>query len=119
MLGLGKLGDLGNLMKGAQEMQKKIAEVQEKLADLTTVGESGGGLVRVVSNGRQEIIEVKIDPSLLGEDDNEILEDLVVAATNHALSKARDLAQQEMQGVLGGLPPELRDMAGLSGPSGA
>lgn len=115
MLGLGKLGDLSNLMKSAQEMQQKLKEVQDRLAEMTVEGDSGGGMVRVVANGKQEILSIDVDPSLF-EDDREMTQDLVVAATNVALRKSRELAQQEMSSIVGNLPPGLGDLGNMMNP---
>jgi DNA-binding YbaB/EbfC family protein len=115
MLGLGKLGDLNSLMKSAQEMQQKLAEVQERLADMTVVGDSGGGMVRVVANGKQEILSIDIDESLF-DDDREMTQDLVVAAVNVALTRAREMAQREMSTVVGNLPPGLGDLGNMMNP---
>lgn len=115
MMGFGKLGDLSNLMKSAQEMQQKLAEIQERLADMTVVGDSGGGMVRVVASGKQEIISIEIDESLFTED-REMTQDLVVAATNIALTKARELAQREMSAIVGNLPPGLGDLGTMMNP---
>jgi len=103
-------GGMGNFMKQAQKMQQKIAEAQSQLGDIKVEGTAGGGMVTVVANGNQEVLEVKIEPEVL-EDDVEILEDLVVAAVNQALSKAGDAAQEKMNeaagGLLGNLPKGL------------
>ena len=116
MMGLGKLGDLGNLMKGAQEMQTKFAEVQERLGNMLVVGESGGGMVIVEANGRQEILSVVIESVLMADGDREMAQDLIVAATNDALAKSRELAQQETGRIMGDLPAGLGDIAGMMNP---
>ena len=108
MLGLDKLGNLGDLMRGAKELQEKMAEAQDSLAGMTVVGESGGGMVRVTVHGANEILAMDIDPDISTDGDREMLQDLMVAATNTALAKARELAQTELGGMLGGvLPPGL------------
>jgi len=91
-------------MKQAQSMQKKVAEMQEKVEKMEISGVSGGGLVTVVMNGKGEAKSVKIDKSLIVADDVEILEDLLVAAINDAKAKIDDKMNAEMSG-LGGLPP--------------
>jgi hypothetical protein len=99
-------GALGNLMKQAQKMQEELKEAQEKLAEEEVTGEAGGGLVKVVMNGRHEMRRVTIDESLMG-DDKEMLEDLVAAATNDAVHKIADRMQEQMAGLTSGmgLPP--------------
>ena len=101
-------GGMANLMKQAQKMQQKMAEAQEQLGDVTVEGSAGGGMVTVKANGKQEVLSVKIEEEVM-EDDVEILEDLIVAAVNQALTKAGEAAQEKMNeaagGMLGNLPP--------------
>jgi len=99
--------NLGNLMKQAQEMQAKMAEVQDRLAELTVEGSSGGGMVVVTLSGKSEMKGVRIDPSLMNGDEAEILEDLIVAAHADAKAKAEARMAEEMKEVTGGLnlPP--------------
>ena len=99
-------GGLNNIMKQFSKMQQQMEKVQEELADLTVEGTAGGGMVKVVANGKQEIMSIKIDPEVLS-DDVEMVEDLVVAATNQALSKSQELSQEKMAGLTGGLLPNL------------
>lgn len=117
MVGMGDLGNLANLLKGAQELQKKMAEVQERLAAETVEGSAGGGMVRIVANGRGEVVQIEIEPSLMNAEDREMLQDLVVAATNQALARAREQMQNEMTGLLGGLklPPGMMNLPGFTG----
>ncbi len=102
--------NLGQLMKQAQQMQAKMAEMQEKLAEATAVGQAGGGLVQVTITGKQEITRVKIDPSLVDPAEVEVLEDLIVAAANDARVKIQAQIEQKMQQVTGGLqlPPGMK-----------
>jgi hypothetical protein len=97
--------NLGQLMKQAQEMQTKMAEMQETLGDIEVSGSAGGGMVTVRLNGKSEMRGVSIDPSLA--DDVEVLEDLIVAAYNDAKSKVEARVQEEMSKLTGGLnlPP--------------
>ena len=88
--------NIGSLMKQAKQMQAKMAEVQEGLANLTVEASSGGGKVSVVVTGKQEIVEIRIDPEVVDPDDVEMLQDLVTAAVNEALRKAGDVAKDEM-----------------------
>ena len=100
-------GGMANLMKQAQKMQQKMAEAQEQLGDVTVEGSAGGGMVTVKANGKQEVLSVKIEEEVM-DDDVEILEDLIVAAVNQALTKAGEAAQEKMNeaagGMLGNLP---------------
>ncbi|MCD6205541.1 MAG: YbaB/EbfC family nucleoid-associated protein [Candidatus Marinimicrobia bacterium] len=99
-------GGLNNIMKQFSKMQKQMEEIQNELADLTVEGTSGGGMVTVVANGKQEILSVKIDPEIIS-DDIEMIEDMIVAATNQALSKSQELSQEKMAELTGGLLPNL------------
>lgn len=99
-------GGIGNLMKQAQKMQADLQKAQERLAQEEVTGESGGGLVSVVMNGRHEVRRVSIDDSLMG-DDKEMLEDLVAAAINDAVHRVSVKSQESMAGMTAGLslPP--------------
>lgn len=96
--------DLMGMMKQAQALQEKMQALQEEIAALEVSGASGGGLVRVTVDGRGALKGVKIDPSLLKEDEAEILEDLIVAAAADARGKAEAEASQKMQELTAGLP---------------
>ena len=100
---------LASIMQQAQQMQEKMQRAQEELAALTVDGESGGGMVRVVMNGRHQVQSVKVDPSLLG-DDSDLLEDLLTAAFNDAVNKVTDKTQSQMKEMTGGLnlPPGMK-----------
>lgn len=95
-------GQIGQLMRQAQQMQANLEKVQHELAALEVVGESGGGMVKVTMSCRHEVRAVAIDPALLG-DDREMLEDLVAAATNDALRKVEHTVQEKYSGMTGGL----------------
>lgn len=101
----GKAG-LGNLMKQAQQMQDKMAQVQEEIAAMEVTGESGAGLVKVTINGAHNCRRVEVDPSLL-EDDKDMLEDLVAAAFNDAARRVAEAQKEKMSAVSSGmqLPP--------------
>jgi DNA-binding YbaB/EbfC family protein len=99
----GGMGNLGNVMKQAQAMQERLAKVQAEVATKTVQASSGGGMVTVTATGGMEIVSVKIDPEVVKANDAEMLQDLVVAATNEALRKAREMVAEEMKGVTGGL----------------
>lgn len=94
-------GGLGGLMKQAREMQAKLQKAQEALATMEVTGESGGGMVKVVMNGRHDARRVSIDASLLGE--REMLEDLITAAINDAERKVEAQARDHLAGLTGGL----------------
>ena len=99
----GSMGNLGNIMKQAQAMQERLAKVQAEVAVKTVQASAGGGMVTVVANGGMEVVSIKIDPEVLRTNDPEMLQDIVVAATNEALRKAREMVAEEMKGVTGGL----------------
>lgn len=96
--------NLGNLMKQAQQMQAKMADMQAKLGEMEVDGAAGGGMVKVTVTGKGEARRIKIDPSLVVPDDVEMLEDLIVAAFNDARSKADSMMQSEMSKLTAGLP---------------
>lgn len=96
--------NLGNLMKQAQQMQTKMADMQAKMGEMEVEGASGGGLVKVVMTGKGETRRIKIDPSLVVPDDVDMLEDLIVAALNDARVKADTMMQSEMSKLTAGLP---------------
>ena len=102
--------NLGQMMKQAQQMQAKMAELQESLADLSIEGSSGGGMIMVTLNGKAEMRAIKIDPALVDPQDVEVLEDLIIAAVNDAKSKVEARVQEETQKLMGGLqlPPGLK-----------
>ena len=102
-------GGLGNIMKQAQRMQDEMQKAQERLAVEEATGESGGGMVKIVMNGKHEVRRVEIDPSLM-EDDKEMLEDLVAAAVNDAAHRIAEKAQESMSGLTAGLslPPGMK-----------
>jgi DNA-binding YbaB/EbfC family protein len=88
--------NMGQLMKQAQQFQAKMAKLQEELGDRTVEASAGGGMVSVVVNGRQEIISLHIDPEVINPDDQEMLQDLIMAAINDALSRAKAMMNEEM-----------------------
>ena len=95
--------NFGKLMKQAQQMQAKMAEMQEKLATTQFEVTSGGGMVTVKMNGAQEVLAVTIDPEVFDDGDKEMLEDLIVAALGEARQKALDMAKENMSGLTGGM----------------
>jgi len=93
----------GNMLKQAQEMQKRMAEVQEDLRTRVVEGSAGGGMVTAQVNGRLELVALKIDREVVDPDDVDMLQDLVIAAVSQATHKAQELAETEMAKVTGGL----------------
>jgi DNA-binding YbaB/EbfC family protein len=92
---------LGQLLSQAKKMQEKMAKMQEEMGERTVEAQSGGGMVSVVVNGKQEVVSVKISDEILEEKDKELLEDLVVAALNEGLNKSKDMVQEEMAKITG------------------
>ena len=95
--------DISSLMKQAQDFQQKMGQVQEELAKKTVSSEVGGGMVKVTVNGRQELLSIQIEKEVVNPNDVEMLQDLITAAVNDAMSKARDMIQSEMGRLTGGL----------------
>lgn len=94
---------MGNILKQAQKMQKKMAELQEELATKTCEASAGGGMVTAVVNGSQELIELKVDPSVVDPEDVEMLQDLVVAAVNEAYRRSKEMVSEEMGKITSGM----------------
>nr|WP_320114216.1 YbaB/EbfC family nucleoid-associated protein [uncultured Desulfuromonas sp.] len=94
---------LGNMMKQAQQMQQKMARIQEEVAKQEIEASAGGGMVTVVVNGKQDVLSIKIDPSVVDPQDVDMLQDLILVATNEAVRKSQDLMQQEMSKLTGGM----------------
>ncbi len=88
--------NMGQLMKQAQQIQTKMAKLQEDLGDRTVEASSGGGMVIVVANGRQEVLSIKIEREVIDPDDAEMLQDLIMAAVNDALTRAKEMVNEEM-----------------------
>ena len=97
------LGNMANIMKQAQQMQVQMAKLQEEAATKTVTGSAGGGMVTVTANGALEVVSVRIDPEALKDADAEMLQDVVLAATNEALKNARQLMAEQMKSVTGGM----------------
>ncbi len=97
------MAGMNELLRQAQIMQSKMAKMQEELGQQTVEGSSGGGMVRVVCTGRQEIRSVSLDKAVVDPEDLDMLQDLVTAAVNDALRLSRDLAEREMGAITGGL----------------
>jgi nucleoid-associated protein EbfC len=97
------IGGIGNLLKQAQEMQSRMTKIQEELAQKTVDGSAGGGMVRVTVNGQLALTAIKIDPTVINSEEREMLEDLIMAAVNDGMRKARDMVSTEMSKITGGL----------------
>ena len=96
--------DLKGLIETAQRIQAEVARVRDDLGGKTVEGETGGGMVRCVANGKGEILSLTIDPAIVQGGDKKMIEDLTVGAVNLALERARELAQAELSRATGGLP---------------
>lgn len=94
---------LGDLMKQAQRLKEEMERIQTEAAAKVVEGSAGGGMVTAVANGKGELLSLKIDPQVVREEDLDMLQDLITAATNEALRKARELLTQEMSRLTGGL----------------
>ncbi|MDG1117816.1 MAG: YbaB/EbfC family nucleoid-associated protein, partial [Flavimaricola sp.] len=105
--GLGGLGDMAKMMKAAQEMQGKMAQMQEDMDSITVTGESGAGLVKATATAKGELTGLDIDPSIFVASEKEVVEDLILAAIKDAQSRASERAQEEMSKMTEGLglPP--------------
>ena len=108
--GLGGLGDMAKMMKTAQEMQTRMAELQEELNSVTVVGESGAGLVKATATAKGELVGLDIDPTIFNPDEKEVVEDLILAAIKDAQMKASDRSQDEMRRLTEamGLPADMK-----------
>jgi len=96
--------NIGNMMKQAQQLQKKMAEAQEKLNSIEVEGISGGGMVKVLATAKGDIKRIMIDDTLMSKEEKEMTEDLIVAAINDAKQKGETASQEEMKSVTGGIP---------------
>ena len=103
MHGMGMPGNMGNLMKQAQKMQRQMEETQKALEEKEYTAKAGGGAVEVTISGKKEITKVKLSPEVVDPDDIEMLEDLIVAATNEAIRQCEEDSQSSMAKVTGGL----------------
>ena len=99
----GMPGNMQGLLKQAQKMQEDLKKAQEKSEQLTADAQSGGGMVRVVVNGKNRIVELQIDKEVINPDDAEMLQDLIVAAVNEAVNKVQDAQKAELAKITGGL----------------
>ncbi len=108
--GLGGLGDMAKMMKSAQDIQAKMASMQDDLNSITVTGESGAGLVVATATAKGELTALEIDPSIFNPDEKEVVEDLILAAIKDAQTKASDRSQQEMRRLTEsmGLPADMK-----------
>ena len=97
------MNGMGNVMKQAQKLQTKMLKLQEEMAEKTVETTSGGGMVKVVANGRQQVLSIQIEKEVVDADDVEMLQDLILAAVNDALLKSQEMVSQEMSKLTGGL----------------
>ena len=95
--------DMQKMMKKAQQMQSKMSEMQEEMADKTVDASAGGGVVTVTVNGNQEVVDIDIEADAIDPEDPEMLEDLILAATNEAMRKVQEMVSEEMNKVTGGM----------------
>ena len=96
-------GGLGNMMKQVQQMQAKMEAMQAELEQAEVEGSAGGGMVKVIVNGKNEVKSITIDPEVVDPEDVEMLQDLIVAAMNQAREKSQELQQEQMSSLTGGL----------------
>jgi DNA-binding YbaB/EbfC family protein len=100
----GMPGNMNNLMKQAQRMQRQMEEAQKAVEEMEVTATAGGGAVEVTVSGKHEVLKVKLSPEVVDPDDIEMLEDLIMAATNEAFRKIEEQSQQSMAKISGGLP---------------
>lgn len=100
-------GDIFGLAGKMKEMQARMQEVQENLGKITETGEAGAGMVKVVANGKKQLVSIEIDPDMFKADDREIVQDLIVAAANNALEKVEERAKTELQKSTEGMMPNI------------
>ncbi|MEA1980149.1 MAG: YbaB/EbfC family nucleoid-associated protein [candidate division Zixibacteria bacterium] len=96
-------GNIGNMMKQVQQMQEKMQKMQEELEQIEVEGSSGGGMVKVVANGKGDMVSITIDKEVVDPEDVEMLQDLIIAAIAQAKEKSQELQQEQMSGLTGGL----------------
>ena len=99
-----KIGNITQMLKQAKNIQARLAEIQEELAQRTYEASAGGGMVTAVVNGKQELVSVRIEPEVVNPDDVQMLADLIAAAVNQAILRSREAAQEEMSKLTGGVP---------------
>jgi nucleoid-associated protein EbfC len=95
--------NMGNILKQAQQFQSKMAKLQEELGEKTVEATSGGGMVTVVANGKQEIVSIRIEPEVVDPEDVDMLQDLIQAAVNDAMTRAKEMVNEEMGKLTSGM----------------
>jgi nucleoid-associated protein EbfC len=95
--------NMGNMMKQAQQLQSRMVKLQEELSEKTIETSSGGGMIKVVANGKQQIVSIQIEKEVVDPEDVEMLQDLILAAVNDALAKSQEMVSGEMSKLTGGL----------------
>jgi len=94
---------MGDMMKQAQKLQARMLEIQKEMAEKTVESAAGGGMIKVVANGRQQIVSIRIEKEVVNPEDVEMLQDLILAAVNDALTKSQEMVAAEMGKLTGGL----------------
>lgn len=102
MKNMGNMGNMGGMMKQAQQLQKKMLKMQEELATKTVEATAGGGMVKVVANGGQRVESISLEKEVVDPEDIEMLQDLILAAVNDALTKSQEMVSSEMGKLTGG-----------------
>ena len=100
---MNNMGDMSGLFQQAQKMQRDLRTLKEDLRKRTVSGEAGGGMVKVFVNGQQEVLKIELDPSTVDPDDVDMLEDLILVAVKEGIKKSKELEEEEMSRVTGGL----------------
>jgi nucleoid-associated protein EbfC len=95
--------NMNKLMKQAQQLQTRMAQLQEELGGKTTEATAGGGMVKVIANGKQQILSIQIEKEVVDPEDVDMLQDLIVAAVNEALSRSQAMVNEEMSKITGGM----------------
>jgi DNA-binding YbaB/EbfC family protein len=103
----GGMPNMQAMMKQVQKMQERVAQVQAELENRTVVADAGGGMVKVTANGKQQVVKIEIEKEVVNPEEKDMLEDLIVAATNKALEQAAAMAQEEMQKATSGMLPNI------------
>ena len=99
--------ELMKALEQVQKMQEEVGKIQESLGSITTSAEAGGGMVKVIANGKGEIVLIKLEKEVIDPNEQEMLEDLIVAAVNRALSKAKELAEEKMSNIASNFMPNI------------